>query len=326
MISKIILNTFFLFSVLTTFSQTDTGKKMHTKLIKVSNKVYMLQGKGGNIGLSFGNEGIFMIDDQYADGIEQIQEDIKAVSDKPIKFLVNTHFHGDHTGGNQALAENGTVIFSQDNVRTRLKEVLQNATTKITEKSLPVVTFTEDLSFYFNSEKIFIFHVHEAHTDGDAMVYFTRSNVLHTGDVFFNGKYPYIDTEHGGSLKGVIAALTKALTVINEDTKIIPGHGDIGTPKDLQNTINMLETVYKRMSTKFVSRKTEAEILASTELTEEYDEQGFGEGFINTEAFLKMVYSEISKERNHYNDLDEKNKAAREKVEEMIRKSKEKKE
>src|SRR5690606_31952762 len=193
MFQKFILNTIFFFSVLTAFSQSDTGEEMHIKTIKVSNKIYMLQGKGGNIGLSFGNDGIFMIDDQYAEGIEQIQKDIKTISKNPIQFLVNTHFHGDHTGGNAVLAQQGTIIFSQENVRTRLQGMIAEEKKKIPQEILPVVTFSEDLTFHYNGEKIYVFHVHNAHTDGDAMVYFTDSNVLHTGDVFFNGKYPFID-------------------------------------------------------------------------------------------------------------------------------------
>ncbi|MCG2417751.1 MBL fold metallo-hydrolase [Aequorivita sp. F47161] len=317
MISKIFLNTVFLFSVLTVFSQSDTGEKNNTKLLKVTNKIYMLQGNGGNIGLSFGNDGIFMIDDQYAEDVEQIQKDIKKVSNKPIRFLVNTHFHGDHTGGNVALAETGTVIFSQSNVRDRLHKMIKTETKKISEAALPVVTFDEDLTFHFNGEKIYVFHVHDAHTDGDAMVYFTGSNVLHTGDVFFNGKYPFIDTENGGSVKGYIAALEMATKIINEDTKIIPGHGNLGTYKDLKNTINMLQTLNNRVTSAYVNRKTEAEVLSMTDLTKTYDDQGYGSGFITTEAFLKMLYSEVKKNRASFDQIDEANKAAMKKYEQM---------
>ncbi len=317
MLLKINLLTVFLFSVLTSFAQTDTGEKNPTKLIKVSNKIYMLQGKGGNIGLSFGNDGIFMIDDQYAEGIEKIQEDIKKVSDKPIKFLVNTHFHGDHTGGNSALAKTGTVIFSQDNVRDRLQQMMRKETKKMTEDMLPVVTFQEDLTFHFNGEKIYVFHVHNAHTDGDAMVYFTGSNVLHTGDVFFNGKYPYIDVENGGDLIGYIDALEKAVSLINEDTKIIPGHGDIGNVKDLKKTIDMLTTLYKRVTTAYISNKTEEEVLAMSEITQEFDAQGYGSGFIKTEDFVKLLYKEAAKGRSSIDQLEIKNKEARLKVEQM---------
>lgn len=317
MLSKLIFSATLFFSVLTVYSQTDTGNKVNTKLIKVNNKIYMLQGKGGNIGLSLGNDGIFMIDDQYADGFEQIQKDIKTISNKPIQFLVNTHFHGDHTGGNAALAQTGTVIFSQENVRTRLMGRIAEEKKKIPQETLPVVTFSEDLTFHYNGEKIYIFHIHNAHTDGDAMVYFTDSNVLHTGDIFFNGQYPFIDTENGGSLKGYIEGIEKALLIINEDTKIIPGHGDVGTYKDLQEAANMLSIVYKRVRGPYTNKMSEDEVAKMTDLTKEYDTKGYGRGFISTEAFLRMIYKEIAKERSAIDENAEKNRQAREKMEKM---------
>ncbi len=317
MLSKLLFSAALFFSVLTVYSQTDTGKKDNTKLIKVNNKIYMLQGKGGNIGLSFGNNGIFMIDDQYAEGIEQVQKDIKTISKDPIQFLVNTHFHGDHTGGNAVLAQEGTIIFSQENVRTRLQSMIAEEKKKIPQEILPVITFSEDLTFHYNGEKIYVFHVHNAHTDGDAMVYFTESNVLHTGDVFFNGKYPFIDTENGGSLKGYLAGIEKALLIINEDTKIIPGHGDVGSYKDLQKAGDMLSIVYKRVSMNYINKKTEEEVAKMTDLTKQYDDNGYGSGFISREAFLRMLYKEVAIERSSIDKNAEKNQQAREKMEKM---------
>ncbi len=317
MLSKIIFSATLLFSFLTVYSQTDTGNKFNTKLIKVNNKIYMLQGKGGNIGLSFGNDGIFMIDDQYAEGIEQIQKDIKTISKNPIQFLVNTHFHGDHTGGNAVLAQQGTIIFSQENVHARLQGMIAEEKKKIPQEILPVVTFSEDLTFHYNGEKIYVFHVHNAHTDGDAMVYFTDSNVLHTGDVFFNGKYPFIDTDNGGSIQGYIDGIGKALLLINEDTKIIPGHGDVGTYKDLQKASYMLSIIYKRVTTHYINKKTEEEVAQMKDITKEFDDLGYGDGFISTEAFLRTVYKEVAKERSPIDKNAEKNRQAREKLEKM---------
>ena len=277
-------------------------------MVKVNNEIYMIQGKGGNIGLSFGDDGIFMIDDQYAEGIQHIQKEIKKISDKPVQFLLNTHFHGDHTGGNVGMAANGTVILSQENVRARLLETIESEKKRISEKSLPIITFSNDLNFYFNSEKIYIFHVHNAHTDGDAMVYFTESNVLHTGDVFFNGKYPYIDTQNGGSLTGSIHAMGRALMIINEDTKIIPGHGDVGTFQNLLKTKEMLEITYKKVAEQYLLNKTESEVIAMNDLTNLYDEKGYGDGFIKRDAFIKMLYAEFKKERSTSESSEEKNK------------------
>ena len=322
MFSKFLLNTIFLFSVLTAFSQTDTGEEMHVKAIKVSNKIYMLQAKGGNIVLSFGNDGIFMVDSQYAEGIAQIQKEIRKINGKKadstlVQFLVNTHLHEDHVGGNIGMAKDGTVIFSHENTRKRLEEVLRNDKRKIPESVLPIITFSEKMSFHYNNEDIHIFHVPHAHTDGDALVYFSKSNVLHTGDLFFNGKYPFIDTENGGSLMGVVAGLEKAKAAINENTKIIPGHGDIGNSKDLQTAIDMLINTYKKVVTLYISEKTEDEVAQMKDLTREYDEQNYGDGFISTEAFLRMVYKEVGKERGDIESNAEKNRKAREKVKRM---------
>ncbi|WP_347373877.1 MBL fold metallo-hydrolase [Aequorivita sp. Q41] len=323
MASKLFFSTIFILFSLTAIAQTDTGEKTHLKIIKVKNNIHMLQGKGGNIGLSIGKDGIFMIDDQYADGIEQVQNEIKKISDKPIRLLINTHFHGDHTGGNSAMADSGTIIFSQENVRNRLLNIIQEEKKKVQANTLPMVTFSEDLTFNFNGEKIYVFHIHNAHTDGDAMVYFTNSNVLHTGDVFFNGKYPYIDTKNGGSILGYIAAIEKAMMVINEDTKIIPGHGNIGTFKDLQKTTLMLSNIYKKVSALYITKKTEEDILNMPELTKEYDEQGYGAGFIDRDAFLKMVYAEVAKSRKSIEVNEENNKKAREKLRDQMKEKKE---
>jgi len=320
MLSKIILSATFLFSVFTAHAQSDTGQEINTKMLKVSNNIYMLEGKGGNIGLSFGDDGIFMIDDQYAEGVEQIQNDIKKISDKPVRFLINTHFHGDHTGGNVAMAETGTVIFSHENVRSRLQDIMETEKKKTPKESLPVITFSDDLTFYFNGEKIYVFHVHNAHTDGDAMVYFTKSNVLHAGDVFFNGKYPFIDTNNGGSIKGYMSAINKALLVINEDTKIIPGHGNIASYSDFKDFQEMLSISYRKVAKKYLVSKTEAEVLADTSLTQMYDDKGYGDGFINRERFLKMLYAEFAKENAGSESNNEKNTKAREKIEEMKKK------
>ena len=318
MFYKLALTSIFLFFISTSFSQTDTGEQTHSKLIKVSNKIYMLQGKGGNIGLSVGHDGVFMIDAQFADNIEQTKKDIKKVNDKPVKLLVNTHFHGDHTGGNAAMAQTGSIILSQVNVRKRLLGTIKDGAKKIPQETLPVVTFSKDLSFHFNGEEIYVFHVKNAHTDGDAMVYFPDSNVLHTGDVFFNGKYPFIDLENGGDLLGCVEAIEKALGSINESTKIIPGHGNLGTYKDLQKAAELLSGIYRKVNTLYLKKKTEDEVAIMTDLTREYDTQGYGDGFISTEAFLRMVYKSVAQERKAIEDNAEKNKAAREKVKKMM--------
>lgn len=317
--SRLFLNIAFLFSILTVFAQTDSGEKTFNKVTKLSNHIYMIQGNGGNIGLSIGTDGVFMIDSQYDEEIEQIQREIKKLSDKPVRILLNTHFHEDHTGGNTAMAKTGTVIYAQENVRTRLQETIDAEKKKIQKESLPMVTFAENFTLHFNGEEVRVFHVPNAHTDGDAMVYFTKSNVFHTGDIFFNGKYPFIDVDNGGSFGGFLGGISKALSTINENTKIIPGHGEVATYKDLKNAEIMLTNTYKKVAQQFLLKKSESEILAMTELTQEYDALGYGKGFINRESFIKMLYSEFAKERGVLGSNNEKNKKALEKIEQMKR-------
>ena len=283
----------FLMAAISVFAQE---KKTETQnLVQVTEHIYMLQDKGGNIGLSFGDDGIFMIDDQFDRNIEKTQATIASKDKQQVQFLVNTHHHGDHTGGNLAMAKTGTVIFSQENVRKRLQKTVEDSKDMDLSKSLPMVTFTEDMTFHYNGDAIFVFHVHNAHTDGDAMVYFMNSNVIHTGDVFFNGRYPFIDLKSGGSVLGYAKALSKLLMLTNKDTKVIPGHGDLGTVADVAFTRDMLLDLHKQVSELHEEGKTEAEILKMTSITAKYDALWYGSGFISTERMLKTVYADLSK-------------------------------
>ncbi len=264
-------------------------------LVKVSDHIYMLQDKGGNIGLSFGDDGIFMIDDQFDENIEKTQATIAAIDKQSVQFLVNTHHHGDHTGGNVAMAQTGTVIFSQENVRKRLEAAIAESEDVDSKKSLPMITFNEDMTFYYNNDQIFVFHVHNAHTDGDAMVYFMDSNVIHTGDVFFNGRYPFIDLKSGGSILGYAEALSRLLILTNDETKVIPGHGDLATTKDVMFTRDMLLDLHQQVSALQKAGKTEEEILNMASITKKYDDLGFGTGFISAKRMLQTVYADVTK-------------------------------
>ncbi len=285
---------FLLLTATTIFAQEK--KQESQSLIKVTEHIYMLQDQGGNIGLSFGDDGIFMIDDQFDRNIEKTQATIASMDKQPVQFLVNTHHHGDHTGGNLAMAKTGTVIFSQENVRKRLKIALEENKKIDGVASLPMITFDEDMTFHYNGDEIFVFHVHNAHTDGDAMVYFMESNVIHTGDVFFNGRYPFIDLNSGGSVLGYAKALSKMLMLINENTKIIPGHGDLATIKDVTFTRDMLLDLHTQIAKLYNEGKTEEEVLKMSSITEKYDALDFGAGFINTERMVKTVYADVSDE------------------------------
>ncbi len=259
------------------------------KLDQVADQVYMLTGAGGNIALSIGEDGVFMVDDQFAPLSAKIKKTIASITDKEVSFLVNTHFHGDHTGGNANFAAKGAIIVAHDNVRKRLAE-------DPTKEGLPVITFSDDTTFYMNDNDIFITHVHNAHTDGDALVYFAQSNVLHTGDTFFNGRFPYIDVNRGGSIDGDIAAAQKGLMLINDDTVIIPGHGPKATKTDYKNYLNMLRTIRTNVQQAIDQGKTEAQIAAMASLTNAFftDEQVTND-FINGPKMRKAVFKSLQK-------------------------------
>jgi len=218
---------------------------------QLTDAVYMLIGQGGNIGLFVGEDGAFVIDDQFAPLTEKILAAIAEVTDEPVRFVFNTHWHGDHTGGNENMGEVGALIVAHDNVRVRMstEQVLERIGRPVTttpaspEGALPVVTFTQDVSFHLNDDELHAFHVSNAHTDGDAIVHFVGANVVHMGDTFFRDRFPFIDTASGGSIDGVIAAAGAALAVMDADTQVIPGHGGLSTREDLRAYRDALKTM-----------------------------------------------------------------------------------
>jgi len=266
-------------------------------LTKVQGNVSVIQGNGGNIAVSIGKDGVFMVDAQFAENVPAILEKIREVSPQEIRFLVNTHHHGDHTGGNIKIAQQGATVIAHDNVRERLIEKIKGASNKVDNSLLPAITFQQDLTFYYNGEKVMILHVDNAHTDGDAMVYFTESNVLHTGDTFFNGRYPFIDIDSGGDLKGYLKNYQNIMMLVDDNTKIIPGHGSIAKKKDVKYASDMLSIITKRVSFHYLDKKTEDEVVAMSEITAQYDAKGFGDGYISTEKLIRTLYKIIKEER-----------------------------
>ena len=257
--------------------------------IPVAQNIYMLKGAGGNIAISVGEDGVFMIDDQFAPLSQKIKQAINTITKKPITFLINTHFHGDHTGGNSNFKAYGATIVAHDNVRKRL---LDNPKTKTS--ALPTITFSDNTTFYLNQNDIFITHVHNAHTDGDALVYFAQSNVLHTGDTFFNGKFPFIDIARGGSIDGLIAAVKAGLMLTNQNTKIIPGHGAIATQKEYKTYYNMLVDIRKNIAQAIADGKTETEIKNMENATAAYyTDQESASFFITGERLRSTIYKSI---------------------------------
>lgn len=278
------------------WSQQDFSK-VEIKTVEVTAGVTMLMGAGGNIGVSAGEDGILVIDDQYAPLTEKILAAIKAISDKPIDFVVNTHWHGDHTGGNENIGKTGAVIVAHKNVRERMSSeqfnaFFDNRTPPSPPGALPVVTFTEEVSFHFNGDELHVFHVDPAHTDGDSIVHWRQANVFHMGDLFFAGSYPYVDLSSGGSVNGIIAAADKVIALADDVSKIIPGHGALSNKKDLIAYRDVLKTIRSRVTEQISSGKSLDEVLAAKP-TADFDEQ-WGRGFINGERLTEFVYRSLS--------------------------------
>ncbi len=265
--------------------------------IQVSGNVYMLVGAGGNIGLSVGDDGAFVIDDQYAPLSDKIMAAIAELTDADVKFLVNTHYHGDHTGGNEAFGAAGAIIFAHDNVRARMstdqfRAIFDQTIPASSAGALPIVTFSDEMTFNWNGDAIRAIHVAPAHTDGDSILYFHDANVIHMGDTFFNGFYPFIDVGSGGDINGIIGAGYRALSIANDDTAIIPGHGPLSDAADLAAWLDMLKVTRGSMQSLIDEGLSEDEAIAARP-TAETDEQ-YGGGFMNPEIYNRLLYQSLS--------------------------------
>ncbi len=266
--------------------------------IEVADGVYMLMGAGGNIGLSVGDDGAFVVDDQFAPLTDKIRAAIAAVTDAEVKFVVNTHWHGDHTGGNEAFGSAGAMIVAHDNVRKRMNpeqfgEVM-GSTEQAPPAALPVVTFSDEVTFYWNDEKIQVEHVRHAHTDGDALIWFTGANVVHMGDNFFNGVYPYIDVDSGGNVDGMLASARQVLARIDSDTKIIPGHGALAGAEELRRFRDVLTLARDRVGAMINDGMSLEEVIAALPMSDH--DEAWGGGFMSPDRFLTVVYRSIAGE------------------------------
>ena len=274
--------------------------KVQIKTVKTSGNVYMLMGSGGNIGVLTGDDGVFLVDDQFAPLTKKIKDAIGKISDKEIRFLINTHWHFDHVGGNENLGETGSVIIAHENVRKRMStdqfiEFFQKKVPASPKVALPIITFTQDLMFHLNGEDIHVFHVNNAHTDGDSIVYFRNSNVIHTGDIYFAGIYPFIDTSSHGSVNGVIDAAQHILSIIDDDTKVIPGHGLLSNKAELRAYVDMLFSLRAKIAKLISDGKTLAEI-QKTKPAQEFDEK-WGHGMLTSDKFVQILYTDLSVNR-----------------------------
>jgi cyclase len=275
----------------------DVGQA-EVKTQKLSDSTYMLVGAGGNIGLSVGDDAVFLIDDQFAPLAPKIKAAIAAITPKPVRFLLNTHFHFDHTGGNEVFGKDGALIVAHDNVRRRMSAdqlisfVGSSSPQPASPKAaLPVITVAGEISFHINGEEVHAFHVPKAHTDGDLVVHFRKSDVVHMGDTFFNGLYPFIDTSSGGTADGIVAAADRVLALATEKTRIIPGHGPLASRADLQAYRDLVATVAQRIKDLRRAGKTDADIRAARPAAE-YDAR-YGGGFIKPEQFVQMMLAAI---------------------------------
>ncbi|HUP30833.1 MAG TPA: MBL fold metallo-hydrolase, partial [Usitatibacter sp.] len=274
--------------------------KVEIKATQLAPTVYMLEGAGGNIGVSAGEDSVFVIDDQFAPLTPKITAAIAKITSKPVQFVLNTHWHFDHTGGNENLGKAGALIVAHENVRRRMGseqfiEFMKMKQPASPKAALPVVTFVGSISFHLNGEEIRVIHAPRAHTDGDALVHFTGSDVVHMGDTFFNGMYPFIDASSGGTVDGVIAACDTVLALASDKTRIIPGHGPIASKADLRGYRDMLAALAPRVRKAIAEGKSD-EDLAKAGLTSDFDDK-FGKGFLKPEQFIVMLAGAIRKAR-----------------------------
>lgn len=272
----------------------DDWDAVEVQIVSVADGVHMLVGRGGNIGVSVGEDGTFLVDDQFAPLTDKILAAVRTISPDPVRFIVNTHFHGDHTGGNENLGKQGSIIVAHDNVRKRMsteqvREILRQDTTPASPPdALPKITFADGVTFHWNGDTIRVFHVDPAHTDGDSIIHFTNANVFHMGDTFFRGRYPFIDVDFGGRVDGVIAAADRVLSMAQPTTKLIPGHGELATPEDLRRYRDMLSDIRDRVQALIDEGKSIDEVVAAKPAAQ-YDAE-FGED----ERFVRSVFYSLT--------------------------------
>jgi len=252
----------------------------------------MAMGGAGNVGASVGPDGAFIIDDQFAPMAPKLKAAVAKLTDKPLRYVLNSHWHGDHTGGNAALGADGHVIVAHDNVRTRMakpffSQFSQKTTPASPPEALPVITFSENLTLHFNGDTVRVVHVPHAHTDGDAVFLFEKANILHAGDVFVRYGFPFIDVASGGGIAGMIAGLDRILGLVNDDTLVIPGHGEVAKRADVQEFRDMLVTARARVVERMQAGQSAGDIVAAKPLADL--EARWGQGFLKAEQFVRAI-------------------------------------
>ena len=285
-----------LISAATTPVYAQDFSKVEITTTKVAGNVHMLQGAGGNIGVSVGADGILIVDDQFAPLADKIKAALKTLGEGKLKFVLNTHWHGDHTGGNALFGPEAPII-AHDNVRRRLateqkSEIFKRTTPASPKEALPVITFDKSLSVHFNGEEIKVIHFPQGHTDGDSVIFFTTSNVVHLGDDFFVGRFPFVDLDSGGSVQGLTKNIGDIIPKLAADVKIIPGHGPLSTVEDLKQYHNMLKETTAIVQGKMKAGKALEQIKAEG-LPAEWT--SWGSGFIKTDIWLETIHRSLAK-------------------------------
>jgi glyoxylase-like metal-dependent hydrolase (beta-lactamase superfamily II) len=286
-------------------AQDQDFSKVQIKVTKVSGNIYMLEGAGGNIAASVGEDGIVIVDDQYAPLADKIAAALKGIgaTDKPVRFVINTHYHGDHTGGNAPFASNGSTVIAQDNVRKRLETGGKAGIPKVMERDqkaaplggLPIITFEQDVTVHLNGEDIRALHFPAGHTDGDAIVFFPKANVVHMGDDFVTYGYPFVDVVSGGSVQGIIDACDKVVAIVPADAKVIPGHGQISTISDVKEYSTMLKETTAAVQAAMKQGKT-LDQMKKDNILAQWDTK-YGKGFIKSDLFVETIYDSLTNQK-----------------------------
>jgi len=289
----LVVTLLFLFSFFPLFAQEFDDVEIKTE--KAGDGVYVLFGDGGNIGVSIGEDGALLVDSQFEELNKKVAAAIAAIKDVPIRYVLNTNWHYDHVSGNKPLAEGGAIIIAQTDTRKRMvteqsHPMFDTTVPPYPEAALPMVTFAKSVVLHFNGGDIYAFHIKNAHSDSDIVIHFKNANVIHTGDIVFSAGFPFIDIPHGGSVEGMIKAVDQLLEMVDEDTKIIPGHGPLTDRKGLKEYQGMMITVRDRIKKQMDEGKTVEEILASNP-TEGFELKGQG---VPAEMFVKIIYNDLT--------------------------------
>lgn len=299
---KLIVVMFFLLACGPAIAQDEDFSKVQIKVTKVSGNLYMLEGSGGNIGALVGPDGIVIVDDQFAPLVDKIRAALKGITDKPVRFVINTHWHIDHTGGNELFSKTSTII-AQENVRKRLQSggVAGNAGSLHFEEepapaaALPVITFQDNVTVHLNGENVRALHYPNGHTDGDSVIFFEKSNVVHMGDDFVTYGFPFIDVDSGGSVKGMISAIEAVLRELPSEVKVIPGHGPISSLEDVRKYLKMLKETTAAVEKALAQYKT-LEQMKKEKILDPWT--SYNGDFISTDAFLETLFNSLTGKKN----------------------------